>query len=211
VAGHIVVVSYPLVPWVFVMAAGFCFGQVFLLQPAVRRRIILKLGVVLTIGFLVLRFANVYGDPAPWSHQKSGLFTLLSFLNCTKYPPSLEFLLMTLGPALLVLAYLDPRQFSANHPFVVLGRVPLFFFFAHFYAIHLVAVLMAWIRYGRVEFMFNPVPSMGGPRELFPPGFGYDLWVVYAVWIFIVVSLYPLCRWFANLKARRNDWWLGYL
>ena len=120
---------------------------------------------------------------------------------------------MTLGPPLLALAYFDQCRLKATNPLVVLGRAPLFYFVVHFYAIHALAVLMAWLRYGGASFtfMFNPLPSMGGPRQLFPADFGYDLWVVYAVWVLIVVSVYPLCRWFAKIKAGRHDWWLSYI
>ncbi len=207
------IVGYPLVPWVAVMSAGFCFAQVFKREPVSRRRILLRTGLTLTIAFIAIRAANVYGDPVPWSPQKSGVFTLLSFLNCTKYPPSLSFLLMTLGPALLALAWFDRIRFRATNPLIVFGRVPLFYFVLHFYAVHVLADVMAWFRYGRASFpfLFQPIPSMGGPRNLFPPNFGYPLWVVYLVWFAIVVSLYPLCRWFAGIKARRRDWWLSYV
>ncbi|MGZ4860920.1 MAG: hypothetical protein ACXV8M_15270, partial [Candidatus Angelobacter sp.] len=213
VAGKMVLVSYTFVPWIAVMAAGFCFGQVFQLEPAARRQIMLRLGLALTIAFVVVRAVNLYGDPAPWAHQKSGVFTVLSFLNCTKYPGSLDFLRMTLGPALLVLAWFDRRTFKPANPLVVLGRVPMFYFILHFYLIHALTVLAAWLRYGSSvgRFMFNPLPSMGGPEKLFPPNFGYSLWTVYAVWLLVVVLLYPLCRWFANVKATRRDWWLSYL
>jgi uncharacterized membrane protein len=213
VAGQVVIVGYPLVPWIAVMAAGFCFGPVFLMDPSVRRRYLLRIGATLTLAFVVIRVLNTYGDPAPWSTQSSPTYTVLSFLNASKYPPSLAFLLMTLGPGLLALAYFDQRPTKSSNPLVVLGRVPLFYFVVHFYAAHAASALFAWLRYGRASFafIFHPVPSMGGPPDLFPAGFGYDLWVVYAVWALIVVGLYPACRWFATVKERRRDWWLTYL
>ena len=120
---------------------------------------------------------------------------------------------MTLGPALLALAWLDYRPFQPGNPLLVFGRTPLFYFVAHFYAAHIIAKALAVVRYGRpaLSFMFQPVPSMGGPRQLFPPDFGYDLWVVYVVWISIVIAMYPLCRWYSNVKARRREWWWSYL
>jgi uncharacterized membrane protein len=212
-AGKTFLAPYPLVPWVAVMAAGYCFGQVFSLEPAVRRSLMLRIGLVSTIAFLVIRAINLYGDPAPWAHQKSTVFTVLSFLNCTKYPASLDFVLMTLGPAILLLAYFDGRSFKASNAIIVFGRVPMFYFVLHFYLIHTLAVLAAWLRYGTPagRFTFSLMPSMGGPRDLFPANFGYPLWVVYGVWILTVALLYPLCRWFAKVKASRHDWWLSYL
>jgi uncharacterized membrane protein len=212
-AGKMALVTYTFLPWIAVMAAGFCFGRVFQLEPAARRRIMLRLGLAMTIAFIALRALNHYGDPAPWARQKSALFTVLSFLNCTKYPGSLDFLLMTLGPALLVLAWFDRLKLKAPNPLVVFGRVPMFYFILHCYLIHVLAVLAAYLRYGSsaARFVFNPLPSMGGPRELFPANFGYSLWTVYGVWLLVVVLLYPVCRWFANVKSRRRDWWLSYL
>jgi uncharacterized membrane protein len=196
-----VLVAYPLVPWIAVMAAGFCFAQIFLLTPTQRRTILLRTGSVLTIAFLVIRAINIYGDPSRWSPK---IYPVLSFLNCTKYPPSLDFLLMTLGPAMLCLAWFDGLSWKAANPLIVFGRVPLFYFVIHFYAAHAIASVMAGIRYSHGSIMF-------GPRSSFPPDFGYDLWVVYLVWALLMVALYPLCRWFAGVKARRRDWWLSYL
>ncbi len=167
----------------------------------------------MTIAFVIVRGVNIYGDPSPWSAQPSGTFTLLSFLNTTKYPPSLSFLLMTLGPALLVLAWLDRRGFSGRNPLVVFGRVPLFYFVLHFFLAHAAAVLLAVLTYGRAawSFMFQPVPSMGGPAQAFPAGFGYDLWVTYVVWIALVAILYPICLRFARFKEHHRGWWVSYV
>ena len=210
VGGTVVVVAYPLIPWVAVMAAGFCFAPVFLKEPEARRRILIRAGAAATVGFVVLRAINSYGDPVPWSSAK---WPLLSFLNCTKYPPSLAFLLMTLGPMLLALAFFDRFAPGSWNPLIVFGRVPLFYFILHFYAAHAAAAGLAWIRYGHaaLQFIFHPVPSMGAPAKLFPPDFGYDLWAAYAVWAAIVLALYPACRWFGRIKATHRSWWLSYL
>ncbi len=212
-AGRPVLVTYTLLPWIAVMAAGFCFGKLFTLEAAARQWIMLRIGLFSTGAFVVIRAINLHGDPVPWSVRKSAIFTVLSFLNCTKYPASLDFLLMTLGPAIVLLACLDRRGLKAANPLIVFGRVPFFYFVLHFYAIHALLAVMAWLRYGppAFSFIFNPLPSMGGPRQLFPPNFGYSLWVVYVVWAALVISLYPLCRWFAGVKATRKDWWLSYL
>jgi uncharacterized membrane protein len=212
-AGATIILAYPLVPWIAVMALGFCFGPVFQLERPVRRRYLTVIGAAAILGFVVIRSLNGYGDPATWTSQTSAGFTVLSFLNTTKYPPSLDFLLMTLGPALLGLAWFDRPGLQPSNPVVVFGRVPLFYFVLHFFAAHAAAVLLALLSYGSdaLAFVFHPVPSMGGPRALFPAPFGYDLWVAYLVWLVIVVALYPACRWFARLKATRREWWLSYL
>jgi uncharacterized membrane protein len=212
-AGITFIVGYPLIPWIAVMAAGFCFGRVFQMETATRRRILIAVGSASTIAFVVIRMINGYGDPAPWSTQKTAMGTLLSFLNCTKYPPSLAYLLMTLGPALLLLAVFDRWPLKFTNPLVLFGRVPLFYFIAHFYAAHAAEAILALLRYGRaaLAFVFVPVPSLGGPRKLFPADFGYDLWVAYAVWALIVVGLYPACKWYARIKATKRTWWLSYL
>jgi uncharacterized membrane protein len=208
-----IVVGYPILPWVGVMGAGFCFGRVFLLEPERRRRILITTGLVLIGLFVVFRIVNRYGDPVPWSPQDSLALTLISFLRTTKYPPSLDFLLMTLGPALLALAYFDTRQPGSDHPLVVIGRVPFFYYVAHFWAIHVLTAVLAFLRYGSpsIAFLFMPVPSMGGPREIFPPDFGYPLWVTYVAWVGIVAALYPLCLWVARMKSRTRAWWLSYV
>jgi uncharacterized membrane protein len=212
VAGRTVILPYPLIPWVAVMALGFCFGPIFELAPAERRRRLLRIGIGATIAFVALRALNVYGDPSRWAWQPTGVFTVLSFLNVTKTPPSLLFLLMTLGPATVALARFDRMAWSRSNPLIVFGRVPLLYFVLHFVAAHLAAVVLAFARYGTATFSFLwiPFPSMSGPADLFPPDFGYDLWVAYAVWIAVVLALYPVCRWFAGVKERNQSWWLSY-
>jgi uncharacterized membrane protein len=209
--GPVVIVAYPLIPWIAVMAAGYCFGRVYRLPADRRRALILQIGFALTAAFVVVRALNAYGDPRPWSPQSSGIYTTLSFLNATKYPPSLLFLLMTLGPALLFLAWADRLRLSDRHPVVVFGRVPLFYFVLHVPLVHFFGVALTWMRYGWTPFLFTPPPTLGTPRDAFPPDYGWDLWVVYAAWGLALVVLYPACLWFARLKARRRDWWISYL
>jgi uncharacterized membrane protein len=203
--------AYPVLPWIGVMAGGYCLGRLFAWDAARRRRFLVRLGVALTAGFIILRVINMYGDPSRWSHQSSKLFTFLSFLNTTKYPPSLDFLLMTLGPAITIMAWLERFHFSPANPLVVFGRVPFFFYTVHLAAAHLVAMGLNFVRYGGQHFLLIAPPSMGSPSQLFPPDYGFPLWTVYVVWIMILLLLYPACLWFARLKQRRRDWWLSYL
>jgi len=213
VGGVPVLTAYPLLPWVGVMAAGFCFGPVLAMAASERRRVMIRGGLLLLAAFVVLRTFNLYGEPSHWRAQSSWVMSVVSFFRVTKYPPSLMFLLMTMGAALLVLAWIDRRGWSKQHPLVVIGRVPLFYYVIHFWLIHVVASALAFVSYGRASlaWLFMPLPSMGGPAQSFPPGFGYQLWSAYVVWITVVLLMYPLCRWFAGVKARRTEWWLGYL
>lgn len=212
-AGRLWIAAYSIVPWFAVMALGFCFGPIFAMPSDRRRTLLLRVGIGMAIAFLVIRVINLYGDPSRWSWQASSTLTMLSVLNTTKYPPSLSFLLMTLGPALIVLSWFDERRWQRTNPLIVFGRVPLCYFVLHFFLAHIAIVFMSLVRYGSgaMRFMWQPVPSMGGPAQAFPPNFGYDLWVAYAVWMTIVIGLYPVCRWFAGVKERNRSWWLSYL
>ena len=203
--------AYVVLPWIGVIAAGYCLGPVFTWDAVRRRRFLIRLGATITVAFVVIRAINLYGDPFPWEHQPSTLFTVLSFLNTTKYPPSCDFLLMTLGPALIALALLEGSRFSPGNPLVVFGRVPFFYYVLHLALAHLIMIGMNFVRYGRAPFLLLAPPSMGSDAKLFPPNFGYPLWAVYVVWIVVLLLLYPVCRWFARLKQRRHDWWLSYL
>jgi uncharacterized membrane protein len=203
--------AYPVLPWIGVVAGGYCLGRVFEWDAHRRRSFLVRLGLALAAAFIVLRAVNIYGDPLRWSHQASPVFTVLSFLNVTKYPPSLDFLLMTLGPALVVMAWLENFHFPFTSPLIVFGRVPFFYYGAHLLLAHLIAIVLNFARYGAKPFLLLAPPSMGSPSELFPPDYGFPLWTVYAVWIVVLLLLYPACLWFARLKQRRHDWWLTYL
>lgn len=202
--------AYPLIPWVGVTAVGYGLGNIYQWTPERRRTFLLSLGIALTAGFVILRRINLYGDPFRWSHQRSGAFTFLSFLNTTKYPPSLLFLLMTLGPAMLLLWAFDRGTPKWLRPVVVFGRVPLFYYALHLVLTHLVAIAICYARYGEVHWMFeSPGPAKYPVTP--PPGWGVGLPTTYLVWAFVVVALYPICAWFAKLKQRRSDPWLSYL
>ncbi len=208
--GHTVFVAYPLIPWVGVTAAGYGLGQIYGWAPARRRTLLLRLGIGLSIGFVLLRAINIYGDPSPWTTQHSAAFTVLSFLNTTKYPPSLLFLLMTLGPALLFLWAVDGDTPHFLRPALIIGKVPMFYFLLHFVFIHFLAVVICYARYGQIHWMFESSDINHFPITP-PPGWGLTLPFVYLIWAFVVIALYPLCRWFAVLKQRHNDPWLSYL
>jgi uncharacterized membrane protein len=208
----VVVVVYPLIPWVGVMALGYAFGALYQKDARERRRWLLLAGTVATALFVVLRAINIYGDPSRWTSQKNTLFTILSFLNTTKYPPSLLYLLMTLGLALLMLAWFEANQSAAGglrNALVTFGRVPLFFYLLQWPTAHLIGVVAGLLAGQSVAGQFeSPIDKFSHPP---PPGLGFRLWVVYLCWIVGVLLLYPLCKWFAGVKARRRDWWLSYL
>jgi uncharacterized membrane protein len=213
----VVAVIYPLIPWVGVMAAGYAFGALYQLDAQRRRRILLIMGSVATALFVILRAINYYGDPSKWSQQNTVVFTLLSFLNTTKYPPSLLFLLMTLGPSMFALAWFESNSDSSGRAqspgnriqsaFITFGRVPLFFYLLQWPTARFLAVIVHLAAGKPVGWMFGGQVGLSAP----PPGVGFNLAVVYACWIVGVVLLYPLCKWFAGVKQRRRDWWLSYL
>jgi uncharacterized membrane protein len=211
VSTHVTILTnYPLLPWIFVMSAGYCFGRVMDLASDERKQFLLRLGAALTAGFVVLRWSNLYGDMHPWASQPSVAMAVASFLNVTKYPPSLLYLLMTLGPGIFILGLLDRTQLRDSNPLIVFGRVPLFYYLLHLPLIHLVAIGLAWFRYGRFDFMLNNPPSLAGPTQLFPRDYGYSLAVVYFVWIGVVMALYPACRWFSAIKQKNKSVLLSY-
>lgn len=210
--GFQVFVPYPLVPWIGVTAVGYGLGQVYARDWDTARRtaFLLRLGLGLCAAFVVLRGINVYGDASRWSHQKTTLFTVLSFLNTVKYPPSLLFLLMTLGPALLLLRAVDGGTPRVLRPALVMGKVPLFYYVLHFTLIHALATVVCFARTGAAHWGFES-PDVGHFPFTAPPGWGFSLPIVYLVWALVVMTMYPLCRWFAAVKQRRSNPWLSYL
>jgi uncharacterized membrane protein len=215
----LVFILYPLIPWIGVMAAGYAFGGLYTTNARHRRRWLLLIGGIATWLFVFIRAVDKYGEPLHWGRQKNLIFTILSFINTTKYPPSLDYLLMTLGPAILLLALFEPGRGAViaasrsagpalRNFFVTFGRVPLFFYLLQWFTAHTIAIVLH-LAFGKpVRWLFQtPVEWFTNP----PVGNGFNLFVVYLSWIGGVLLLYPLCKWFAGLKARRKDWWLSYL
>jgi hypothetical protein len=207
--GPVLAVLFVVVPWVGVMAAGYAFGPVMRMSPERRRRLCLWLGAGLVAAFVALRAANLYGDPRPWGPQRSPAFTALSFVNTTKYPASLLFLLMTLGPTVAILPLLERARGRAARALALFGRVPFLYYVLHLPLIHGVAVLLALTRYGTVIPWLTANQPMLAPEP--PAGYGYGLAVVYAVTLIVVAILYVPCRWLAGVKERRRDRWLSFL
>jgi uncharacterized membrane protein len=201
---------YPIIPWVGVMAAGYAFGTVYGWDGERRRKLLLKLGLVATALFVVVRLINVYGDPVHWQYQDTNVATVLSFFNTSKYPPSLLFLLMTLGPALFVLALTDRIDGNAvwQRVCITFGRVPMFYYLLQWLFAHSSAVLLGYLAGVDVHYLFKSILEMG---QFAPPGHGFSLGVAYADWIAGLIILYPLCKWYDNLKRHSGHWIFSYL
>jgi len=211
-SNYFLFVGYPIIPWIGVMMLGYCFGTFYQssYSQATRRKILLYLGSALVGIFVLIRLINGYGDPHPWSTQPNPVFTILSFINVTKYPPSLLYVLITLGPAILFLAVSESYYGSISQKIKILGRVPMFYYLLHLYLIHLLALTAALLTgYDASDMVFNTWVT-SSPNLA---GYGFSLWVVYVVWISVVLILYPLCKWYDTYKAaqQRNKWWLSYV
>ena len=194
-------ILYPLVPWVGVMAAGYAFGTFFKLAPAARQSLFIKIGAGALLLFIILRYFNIYGDPFPWVHQESWWKNILAIIKCQKYPPSLLYLLMTLGTSILALAAFEHTNSKLSNIFIVFGRVPLFYYVLHIYLAHFSQIAVALLSGVSVKQL--ETGSLGN--------FGYGLPGVYLIWLLIVTILYFPCRWFMQVKQRCKDWWLSYL
>jgi uncharacterized membrane protein len=212
-SGRNLFVLYSIIPWVGVMAAGYGFGIVLTAEPERRNRRCLQIGLGATALFLLLRGFNLYGDPAPWGGPTPAgrpvMPRLLSFLNTSKYPASLDFLLMTLGPTIALMPLLARARGAVVRWLTVFGTVPFFFYLLHIPLIHSLAIVVAALRQGRVDPWLFANHPMGNPPA--PEGYPWALWQLYATWLVALLLLYPVCAWFAAVKARKREGWLRYL
>jgi uncharacterized membrane protein len=206
--GYVFFNVYPLFAWIGVLFAGYGFGTILQLERERRRRLLLALGLSMTVSFVGLRWFSVYGDPRPWTPQDDRVRSLMVFLACTKYPPSLQFLLMTLGPALTLLALVDRPSGPPVRWLITFGRVPLFFYLLHFPLIHGSALGLAYLRYGAADWLVA-IPGPNAPPP--PPDAGLSLQGVYLAWVLVVFALYWPCRWYAGVKGRHPGGVLSYL
>jgi len=208
-AGHALVVGYAFIPWLGIMILGYCFGKLY--EPGVdaviRRKLLLRLGFCVTLLFVIVRWINQYGDPLHWSAQQNGLYTLLSFLKVQKYPPSLLYDCMTLGPAMIALTLLENVKNKITDFFNVFGRVPMFYYILHLYLVHTICVILFFVSGHTMQEAFAPAQVFG----FRPDHFGYSLKVVYIIWISVILILYPLCKKYNQYKSTHNNWWLSYL
>ncbi len=210
--GHDIIIAYPFLPWTGLMMLGYCAGVFFSAKfdAAKRGKILIRLGIGLILFFVVVRFINIYGDPDLWHTQKNGLYTFLSFMKVHKYPPSLMYMCITIGPALIALAFLENIKNGFTNIMVTYGRTAFFYYILHIYLIHLLATIVFFARGYSLQDAINAKENF---FFLFVvPGEGFGLAVVYLVWLLVVVALYPLCKWYDKYKtSHKEKWWLSYL
>jgi uncharacterized membrane protein len=195
------IIAYPLIPWPGVMALGYCFGRILELPRERRDRLCFLFGAIAIGLFVVLRMTNIYGDSSTWSLQESGgLFNLWSFINTTKYPPSLLFLLMTLGPAIFSMPFLERIPKGLGNVFTTYGRVPFFYYMLHWFLIRVTSWCWLKWQYDTTQNLIFTSPDSW--PEAYTPRLGF----VYLTWLILIVLLYPICRWYGSFKSRHRDW-----
>ncbi|GAB4025503.1 DUF1624 domain-containing protein [Spirosoma gilvum] len=207
---HRLIYDYPFLPWLGLMIVGYCAGVFFesTVSHAQRRALLIRMGLGLIAFFFLLRFSNLYGDPLVWSPQKNWLFTLLSFINVDKYPPSLLFMCMTIGPALLFLAVIESVKNQFTTVMHTFGRTAFFYYIVHWYLIHTLCLIAFLLRGHTWADTWN-IPKA---TKFIVPGEGVSLPVVYMIWGLVILTMYPLCRWYDTYKtSHKNQWWLSYL
>jgi uncharacterized membrane protein len=208
-SNHFIFALYAVIPWTGVMLIGYVFGSLYTksFNKERRKRILLITGISLVVFFIVLRLINSYGDPAPWSVQRNSVYTVLSFLRVSKYPPSLLYCCLTIGPALIILALIENVQNKFASVLTVYGNVPFFYYILHFYLIHIIDVILFFASGYHAS-------QISDPKSIFlfrPVSFGFNLWIVYLIWLFVIAALYYPCRWFGMYKKTHTQWWLSYL
>ena len=206
---HIILALYAVVPWTGIMLLGYSLGNLYQAQysPQIRKKVLIYASLNLLIVFIGLRLANSYGDPAPWSVQKNSLFTFMSFMNVSKYPPSLLYTCLTLSAALLVLAFTEKTTGKLADFFKVYGSVPFFYYVLHFYLIRAITIVVFFLQGYKTSQIADPK----SPFLFTPPGFGLSIGYVYLLWLAIILLLYYPCKWFSNYKKTHKQWWLSYL
>jgi len=209
---HFIAIMYPFVPWTGLMILGYCFGIFFTsnFTSAQRQKILLRFGLSLIGFFIVLRAINIYGDPYPWTTQTNGFYTFLSFLKVHKYPPSLAYMSVMIGIAILTLSLLENIQNKITKAFRVFGRTAFFYYILHFYLLHVICMILFFSRGHSLNDALQAMQSI--PFLFSIKGEGYSLGIVYLIWFFVISGLYPLCKWYDSYKtAHKEKWWLSYL
>jgi len=209
--GYQITIIYPFLPWLGLMMLGYGLGKIYepSVDPAFRKKSLLYTGAGLIFFFILLRYINVYGDPLPWTLQDNTTSTIFSFLNVHKYPPSLLFMCITIGPALIFLALFETTQNKITRIISVYGKVPFFYYILHFYILHTLCMIL-FIARGHT-FSEGIEDTAGIPFRFLIAGEGYPIGIVYLIWILMVIALYPLCKWFSDMKRKHKHWWLSYL
>jgi uncharacterized membrane protein len=203
-------IAYPVLPWIGVMFLGFGLGRAFMLERSQRQLLLAGAGAIMLVAFVVLRATNLFGDPEPWMAREETVRSVMAFLNVEKYPPSFLYVLATLGVALLLTPLLERLPQLGREVLLTYGRVPLLAYVSHIYIVHGLMLLTAIATWGdpsvAIDFVTN---AFTNPEAV--EGWGFGLSFTFAVWALTLVMLFPLCRWFGELKKRRRDWWLSYL
>ena len=204
------VFGYPIIPWVGLMALGYVMGSLYAeYQSKERTSLLMKFGIYSILAFIVLRLTNFYGEPNHFAIQENISFSIMALFNTTKYPPSLLYLLMTIGPSLILLSIIEKYKNKVTDFFIVFGRVPLFYYFSHVFLIHLTAIIVLIIENKDYSIMLNMTPFLPNQYQLME--YGYPLWVVYLVWVIVILILYPICYKYMKYKSNSKKWWLSYL
>ena len=202
--------GYPIIPWIGLMAIGYILGSLYTdYQAKERTALLMKYGLYAIGAFLILRLTNFYGEPNPFIIQDSITYSIMSFFNTTKYPPSLLYILMTIGPSLLLLSAIEKYKNIVTDFFVVFGRVPLFYYFIHILIIHLIAIILLVVSNKDYSIMLNMTPFLQNQDQFIE--YGHPLWVVYVIWLTVILTLYPLCYKYMKYKSNSKKWWLSYL